>query len=140
MTELPERYRDAVQFAFGDTPALKDELLALVLSGRKTATCGALRDVRDAGEPMPEVGRRDVVLDGAGKPAAVIETTEVSICRFNEVGEDFARDEGEGDLSLAYWREGHEAYFARNGGFSPDMELICERFRLVETLGEDSNG
>ena len=140
MTGLPERYRDAVQFAFGDTPALKDELLALVLSGKKTATCGALRDVTEAGEPMPEVGRRDVVLDGAGKPAAVIETTEVSIRRFNEVDEDFARDEGEGDLSLAYWREGHEAYFARNGGFEPEMELICERFRLVETLGEYRHG
>ncbi|TNB48827.1 ASCH domain-containing protein [Martelella lutilitoris] len=139
MTDLPERYRDAVQFAFGDTPALKDELLALVLSGKKTATCGALRDVKDAGEPMPEVGRRDVVLDGAGKPAAVIETTEVTIRRFDEVDEDFARDEGEGDLSLADWREGHEAFFARNGGFSPDMELICERFRLVETLGDDEN-
>ncbi|WP_174803965.1 ASCH domain-containing protein [Martelella limonii] len=137
MTELPERYRDAVQFAFGDTPALKDALLALVLSGKKTATCTALRDIKDAHEPMPKVGRRDVVLDGAGKPAAVIETTEVDICRFDEVGEDFARDEGEGDLSLEHWRESHETYFARNGGFSPDMELVCERFRLVETLQDD---
>ena len=89
---------------------------------------------------MPEVGRRDVVLDGAGKPAAVIETTEVTVRRFDEVDEDFARDEGEGDLSLEYWREGHEAYFARNGGFEPDMELVCERFRLVERLGEYRNG
>ena len=140
MTALPERYKDAVQFAFGDTPTLKDELLALVLAGKKTATCTALRDVKDAQEPMPEVGRRDVVLDGAGKPAAVIETTEVTVRRFDEVDEAFARDEGEGDLSLEYWRDGHEAYFARNGGFEPDMELICERFRLVETLGEYRRG
>lgn len=139
MTELPERYKDAVTFAFGDTPALMDELLALVLSGRKTATCGALRDVKDAQEPMPEVGRRDIVLDGSGQPAAVIETTDVRICRFDEVDADFARDEGEGDLSLAHWREAHEAYFARNGGFAPDMELICERFRLIETLVADKN-
>ena len=140
MTALPERYKNAVQFAFGDTPTLKDELLALVLAGKKTATCGALRDVKDAQEPMPKVGRRDVVLDGAGKPAAVIETTEVRIRRFDEVDEDFARDEGEGDLSLTHWRAAHEAFFARNGGFAPDMELICERFRLVETLGEYKNG
>ena len=42
MTQLPEPYRDAVTFAFGDSPELADELLALVLAGRKTATCAAL--------------------------------------------------------------------------------------------------
>ncbi len=35
---------------------------------------------------------------------------------------------------LADWRRGHQTYFGRNGGFSPDMELVCERFRLVERL------
>ena len=74
---LPARYKDALSFAFGDSPELADELLALVLCGKKTATCGALRDI-EAGEPMPEVGRRDVVLDGRGKPACVIETIEVT--------------------------------------------------------------
>jgi uncharacterized protein YhfF len=41
---LPDQYKGAVTFAFGDSPALADELLALVLAGRKTATCAALRD------------------------------------------------------------------------------------------------
>lgn len=123
----------AVGFAFGDSPELADELLALVLSGRKTATCGALRDYGGA-EPAPVVGRRDVVLDGAGRRAAVIETVEVNHRRFDEVDAEFARDEGEGDLSYGYWREAHEAYFERNGGFSPDMILVCERFKLVEVL------
>jgi len=126
-------YAGAVTFAFGDSPELADELLALVLSGRKTATCGALRDYGGA-EPAPEVGRRDVVLDGAGRRAAVIETVEAIQRRFDEVDPEFARDEGEGDLSYEYWRQAHEAYFARNGGFSPDMILVCERFRLVEVL------
>ena len=35
---------------------------------------------------------------------------------------------------LADWRKGHQEYFERNGGFSPDMELVCERFKLVEVL------
>ena len=134
MTRLPERYRNAVTFSFGDTPELKDALLALVLDGRKTATCGALRDFGSHGEPMPMPGRRDVVLDSNGRPAAVVETVEVTVRRFNEVDADFAEAEGEGDRSLAGWREAHEVYFARNGGFSPDMELVCERFRLVEVL------
>jgi uncharacterized protein YhfF len=44
------------------------------------------------------------------------------------------RDEGEGDLSLAYWRKEHEAYFRREGTFSEDMEVYCMRFRVVEVL------
>ena len=119
-------------FAFGDSPALADALLALVLDGRKTASCGALRDFGADGETLPEVGRRDVVLDGAGQPAAVIETLEVTRCRFADVPEEFALAEGEGDF--AAWRAGHITYFERNGGWSEDLELVCERFRLVEVL------
>lgn len=132
MTQLPEPYRDAVTFAFGDSPELADELLALVLAGRKTATCAALASFGEGGEPMPVVGRRDVVLDGLGRPAAVVETVELTVCRFDEVDAAFAEQEGEGPLEE--WRRGHEAYFRRNGGFSPDMELLCERFRVVEVL------
>jgi uncharacterized protein YhfF len=135
-----------VTFSFGDSPAMADELLALVLAGRKTATCGALRDFPEGSPDRPVVGRRDVVLDGQGRRAAVIETVEVTVRRFDEIDEAFAYDEGEGFRTLADWRAGHQRYFERNGGFSPDMDLICERFRLVEVLdraapvdsGEDS--
>ena len=113
---------------------MADELLALVIAGTKTATCGARRDFPSGSPDMPAVGRQDVVLDGQGRRAALIETVEVSIRRFNEVDEAFAHDEGEGFRTLADWREGHQAYFERNGGFAPDMELVCERFRLVRAL------
>jgi uncharacterized protein YhfF len=129
---LPPHYANAVQFSFGDSPALADELLALVLAGTKTATCGAVRDYGPGKEAMPEIGRRDVVLDGAGKPAAVIETVSLVVRRFADVPEDFALAEGEGDF--AEWCAAHVAYFERNGGWSEDLELVCERFRLVEAL------
>jgi len=64
----------------------------------------------------------------------VIETTEVAIRGFREVDADFALAEGEND-TLAGWRRDHQGYFARNGGFDPDMMLVCERFRLVEDFG-----
>lgn len=123
-----------VAFSFGDSPEMADALLTLVLAGKKTATCGPVRDFGPGGATPPEVGRRDVVLDGRGHPAAVIETLEVTTCRFDEVDEAFARDEGEGFLSLEDWWNGHKAYWERNGGWSPDMDLICERFRLAEVL------
>lgn len=137
MTDLPAQYADAVQFSFGDSPELADELLALVIAGVKTATCGAVEHFGDD-EPFPQVGRRDVVLDGQGRPACVIETTEVTIRPFSAVDENFATAEGEGDRSYAYWRAAHEAYFERNGGFSEDMLLACERFKLVEVLDRDA--
>lgn len=121
----------AVGFKFGDSRALCERLLALVRSGAKTASCGALRDF-EAGEPMPQVGRRDIAQDWDGKPALVIETTEVTVQRFCDVPEDFALAEGEGDFDD--WRQGHIAYFSRNGGYDPEMLLVCERFRLVEVL------
>ena len=132
LDEIRARYPGAESFTFGDSRALCDELLALVRSGRKTATCGALRDF-EAGEALPEAGRRDVALDWDGRPALVIETVSVETCRFDEVGEAFALAEGE-DESLDGWRAGHRRYFERNGGWSPDMTLVCERFRLVEDL------
>lgn len=125
-----------VSFSFGDSPDMADALLALVLQGKKTATCGAARDFGPGKAEPPVVGRQDIVLDGAGRPRAVIETVEVTRRAFKDIDEAFARDEGEGLLTLADWREGHRAYFERNGGWTADMDLICERFRLVEVLPE----
>jgi uncharacterized protein YhfF len=116
---LPERYRDLPRFAFGDGPALADELAALVVTGRKTATCMSPDDPN-----RPQVGQRWVVLDGRAEPVCVI-----------EVDERFAFDEGEGDRTLETWRRNHRIYFGRLGTFAEDMRLVCERFRVVEVLG-----
>jgi len=116
-------------FSFGDNPGLADELAALVLAGTKTATCWAASD-----EPHTEVGKRMIMLSGSGRPLAIIETVEIVQRRFHEVDAAFARDEGEGDRSLAYWRDAHRRYFTRRGQFAEDMVLCCERFRLVERI------
>lgn len=126
----PADWRDLEVFAFGDGPALADELLALVLAGRKTATCWSLAD----GLNGAEVGKYWVARDGVGRPRAVLQTTELTDRRFDEVDAAFAAEEGEGDRTLAYWRAAHTDYFTRNGGFAPDMPLWCERFRLVEVI------
>ncbi len=127
------RYPGAQTFTFGDGETLCAQLLGLVRSGRKTATCCALRDVEAGREPLAEPGRRDVALAWDGTPALVIETVAVQRCRFRDVTAEFALAEGEDD-TLEDWRVSHEAYFARNGGFSPDMWLVCERFTLVEAF------
>jgi uncharacterized protein YhfF len=117
------------RFSFGDSPALADDLLDLVLSGAKTATCWSERETVET-----HVGKRMVACDGAGTPHAVIETVSLEPRAFEAVDAAFARLEGEGDLSLAWWREAHQAYFERNGGFDPKMLLWLEVFRVVERL------
>ena len=120
---------------FGDGPALADELLHLILEGKKTATCWAAAD----GLKGAEVGKPWAVMNGAGVVRCVLETVELTQCRFNEVDAQFAFEEGEDDRSLAAWRAGHERYFTRNGGFAPDMLLNCERFRLVQIVSEGAD-
>jgi uncharacterized protein YhfF len=129
---VPEKYRDLRSFAFGDSPALADELLGLVLSGVKTATCST-EDEPNTSTP----GERWIVRDGSGTPRCVIETLEVTYRRFGEVDASFAHDEGEGDRSLAYWRSAHRNYFGRLEKFNEDMMLMCERFRLVEIFAAE---
>lgn len=125
-----------VTFRFGDSEALCDELLALVRSGRKTATCEALAAFEAGHEEMPEVGRQDIALNWDGTPALLLETTEVTPMRFMDVEEDFALAEGEND-DLVGWRRDHQAYFERTVGFDAEMIVVCERFRLVRDLDED---
>ncbi len=129
LSVVPEQYRSLRSFAFGDGPDLADELLDLVIRGVKTATCST-EDEPNTSTP----GERWIVLDGRGQPRCVIESTEIAYRRFGEVDAAFAYEEGEGDRSLAYWREAHRNYFGRQGRFRDDMMLMCERFRLVEVF------
>jgi uncharacterized protein YhfF len=121
---------------WGDGPAMADELGALIAQGVKTATCSSLGEWEAEGNPIPQAGLITIVLDGRGEPLCIIETVEVTVRKYNEVDADFARDEGEGDLSLNYWREAHQNFFSRSLSkigkiFSEDMPLVCERFRMI---------
>lgn len=119
-------------FAFGDSPALAEELGKLVLTGPKRATAGWVED-EDA---TPAVGGHDVVLGGQGQPLCIIRTTEVRTVAFREADPAFAWDEGEGDRTLAGWRDAHQRYFARRSellgvAFDDDSLVNLERFEVV---------
>lgn len=122
-------------WSFGANPEQADALVELVLDGTKTATAGALWDYENEGDEVPEVGSLSIILDGRGHPRALIECTAVEVLPFDEVDAEHARLEGEGDLSLEYWREVHQRFFTdvatHDHGFAPDMPVVCERFRVV---------
>jgi uncharacterized protein YhfF len=136
LAPVPEAYEHLPQWAFGDSKQTANELCDLVLAGTKTATANPLYSYELNDEPVPEPGERNVVLDGSNRARCVIEYVEVEAIPFEEVDAKFAADEGEGDKSLKSWQSARQKLFERQGYFSPDMLLVCTRFRVVQKLVE----
>lgn len=138
---LPESLPEV--WSFGATAEQADSLLALILDGVKTGTASLLWDYESVGDPIPTVGELSVILNGAKEPKALIRTTSVDIRPFNEVDEDHAYSEGEGDRTLMDWRISHEQFWRKYPenprGFEVDMPVICERFELVYPQQHDGN-
>ncbi len=117
---------------FGDTPAMADELLDLVLNGPKRATAGLAED-----EDVPAVGSHWIVTDGEGRERVILRTREVRVGRLDSVDDAFAWDEGEGDRSRDAWLREHRAFFRRTADrplSDEDLDalpVVFERFDLV---------
>ncbi|KAA5974603.1 MULTISPECIES: ASCH domain-containing protein [Pantoea] len=133
LEQLQEKYPDAMVDAFGDSPELANALSTLIIAGKKVATCGSAASWQDQ-EKLPQPGGYSIVLNGEQQPVCVIRTTGLFLTRFDRVTPEMAMLEGEGDLSLDYWRQEHQRYFQREGSFHPEMELIFETFQLVEVI------
>ena len=130
---------------YGDSEALSEELLALIRSGRKRAGTGLLWAYAAEGEALPKAGDVEIVVNHANEPALVTRITSVEVLPYREVGAEYAAIEGEGDGSLAYWREAHWAFFARECkrlGRPPDdtMPVVCSVFELLAVLPPDAAG
>ena len=121
---------------FGDSAEMADELIDLILQGRKRATAGSLAEYEAEGVILPVVGDRWIACDGRGQPRAVLLVTEVRVGPLSSVDERFAWDEGEGDRTRADWLAGHTAFFTRSHTalgipFHPDIPVVFERFDVV---------
>ena len=119
--------------AFGGNP---DELVKLVVEGKKIATASLMYWYENEDCPIPKAGDYSVILDSKDDAKCIIQTTKVYIVPFNSVTREHAQKEGEGDLSLSYWREVHREFFSSelssvNKSFSELMDVVCEEFKLV---------
>ena len=129
---------------FGFPGPLRDRLVAAVLDGSKTTTTGLVADYEHEREPLPRPGLREVVIDSAGRPVAVIETTAVRVIRLGDVDLPHALGEGEGYTSVAEWRAGHEQFWHSaemraaldDPAFTVDDDtlVVVQEFRLVRDL------
>ncbi len=125
----------AVTGPFGDSVKLADELINLVVNGSKRAMAAAVAAYVRDGDPLPSVGQRSIATDGTGRARALVVTTDVRIGPLSSGDEAFAWDEGEGDRSLGWWIEAHDAYFRRESAilgyeFSADLPVVFSRFAV----------
>nr|WP_277626196.1 ASCH domain-containing protein [Arsenicicoccus piscis] len=118
------------------SPDIADRLIDLYLAGAKTAGSGLAEDYATAGDALPQVGDHWIALDGNGRPRLILRTDRVETHRFLDVPERIAIAEGEGDLSLAYWRRAHAQHYAphlQEWGLRDinDATVVTEFFTLV---------
>ena len=123
-------------WAFGEAP---DQLASLVKDGIKTATCSAYDLYEAEDEILPTVGEYSVILDSHDEAVCIIRTVKVYVVEFDQVTEEHAWKEGEGDRSLDYWRKIHEDFLSRelatiNHSFSGQTKVVCEEFEMVFTV------
>ena len=120
-------------WSFGEAP---DKLADLVLQGIKTATCSAYDLYQINTEPLPQAGTYSVILNSKEEAVCIIKTLKVYVTAFNQVSEEHAYKEGEGDRSLEYWRKVHERFLtnelaAVGKAFHENTKVVCEEFEVM---------
>lgn len=148
MTELDEYWerflketgRDSDERCAGDLNFeakgfVGDELVSLVVSGKKTAFFSSYATFAIDGEPLPVSGELYIVVDRANNPRCVIELQSVEVIPFNEITWEMAKQEGE-DENMTNWRNKEQEYLEEEGSvlgfsFTPDIKLVFQTFRVV---------
>jgi uncharacterized protein YhfF len=80
-----------------------------------------------------------ILTNWEGEAQGILQTTNVELVPFDEVDEDYAMKEGEGDQTLSYWKEKHWDFFSKDlASFGEiaeeDMMVVCEEFELIYQL------
>ena len=145
---LQKRGRDPAERCVGEMSFeadgfFGDELLALVLAGKKTAFFSSYSAYIIDNEALPASGEMYVVLDRGGAPRCIIELTSVHIVPFCEVTSEMVRAEGE-DESFEAWREKERGYLEDEGEivgftFTDDTKLVFHAFRVIDIAGRISS-
>ncbi|WP_299159921.1 ASCH domain-containing protein [uncultured Eudoraea sp.] len=112
------------------------ETLNLILSGKKRATSHSLLGLQYRKEPLPRIGDFTVLTDWKGDAKCILRTVAVRLKPFFSIRESYSKIEGEGDLSLAYWKTKHWDQYTREleaFGRVPreSMIIVCEYFEKV---------
>ncbi len=128
--EIPPSY------FFCDNQKDANECAELVVQRVKQATSPSVWWFKKNEEELPIAGNISIITNWEGEPQAIIRTTQISLVKLKNITPEHANREGEGDRSLAYWKQVHQEYYFREMkeyGESPDeeMEIVCEYFETL---------
>lgn len=123
------------EWQFGNSAQMADDLYQLVKSGIKTAT-SCLFDEQDLLEGQSPYS---VLTDADKSERMLLKTTSRQVVSFDKVTAEHAFKEGEGDRSLAYWRQCHKQFFEdelqkRGKKFVDRQKIVCEQFEVIKKL------
>ena len=139
------------RWGFAFPGPLRDELTALALAGTKTTTAALYEESVAEGEALPEPGTREVLVDSAERPVAIVETVAFRVARLADVDDRHAIDEGEGYANAAEFRVSHEAFWNAyiddlrrlirpDFAIDDDTLVFLQRFKVVEILDPGATG
>lgn len=125
----------AGEISFEAKGFVNDEILSIVLVGKKTAIFSSLATYIADNDVLPTSGEYYVVLDRAQNPRCIIEIESVSVVPFYEVTWEMAQQDGI-DSNLHEWRERMQEELEEEGDFVgfdffPELKLVFQIFRVV---------
>ncbi|PJI06919.1 MULTISPECIES: ASCH domain-containing protein [Clostridium] len=121
---------------FCDNEKSANDLAELVKSGVKRGTSSLYYWYKVENEELPKEGEHSIITDWNGIATSIIRTKKVTVLPFENVNQELAEIEGEGDKSLEYWRKEHIHFFTKELEekgieFSEDMLVVFEEFEVV---------
>ena len=124
---------------FGDTRKEADELVGLVILGKKRATSSLYDSHINKKEALPKIGEKSIIKDSRNRDKCLIVNTGVRVVSFEKVSKTFAFKEGEGDRSLKHWREVHKRFFNRRlrkmkKKFNERILVVCQEFKVLKVF------
>jgi len=124
---------------YGDSEEPSQELISLIIAGRKRAGTSLLWAYETEEQPVPRPGDIEIVLDHRNEPRVIARITGVAIEEFRNVSVEHAMIEGEGDGSLEHWRAAHWEAFGiecARLGREPrdDILVVCSVFEVLKLL------
>jgi len=120
---------------FCDSEKSANELVELVLNGEKKGTT-SLDKLYEPNEEKPKVNDYSIITNFYGEAKCIIKTMKIKKLPFDEVTEEMAYLEGEGNKTLDYWRKVHRDCFDRYSSsvkkkFNDKDLVIYEYFEVV---------
>ncbi len=134
-----------LEYAFAQAPQViclsEDEQeanrqLKLILTGKKRAFSHSLLGLQYRNQKLPKIGDFTIITDNQGNAKCLLRTVAVRLKPYFSIRESYAKIEGEGDQSLAYWKQYHwekieEDLKQFNRVPRESMIMVCEYFDKV---------